>query len=178
MLKQTQYNRNGKSKMITFKAIDQEILKQIPKGDAGFEMDKAELYGVHEFADGGAIVIKESDNGDVYQLLADWESAVKLINYDGFGVLTTGWAAPIQKDETGEEDNTVPPSQHPERTRVRLFVYCDSQGNVSSSVRFKDERELQYDENQARGSLKDSMLRLFQDKKDAANAFKNFSKPI
>lgn len=164
--------------MITFKTIDEEILKQIPKGDAGFEMNKAELYGVHEFADGGAIVIKESDNGDVYQLLADWESAVKLIPYDGFGVVTTGWAAPIDKGLTGDEDNAIAPSKHPERTRVRLFVYCDSQGNVSSSVRFKDERELQYDENQAKGSLKDAMSRLFQDKKDAANAFKTFSKPI
>lgn len=164
--------------MITFKTIDQEVLKQIPEGDDGFAMDKAQLYGVHEFTDGGVIVVKESENGDVYELMSNWESAVKLVPYDGFGVVTTGWAAPIDKDKTGDEDDAIAPSQHPERTRVRLFVYCDSQGNVSSSVRFKDERELQYDENQARGSLKDAMSRLFQDKKDAANAFRTYDKQL
>ena len=164
--------------MTQFKVIDEEVLKLIPKGDAAFEMEKAELYGVHEFADGGAIAIKESDDGDVYQLLANMESAIKLIAYDGFGVVTTGWAAPIDKGLTGDEDNAIAPSKHPERTRVRLFVYCDSKGIVSSSVRFKDKRELQYDENQARGSLRDAMSRLFQDKKDATNAFKSYSKPI
>ena len=162
--------------MITFKVIDEEVLKLIPKSDAAFQMDKAELYGVHEFSDGGAIVIKESENSDVYQLIGNWESAVKLVPYDGFGVVTTGWAAPIENGKTGDEDDAVAPSKHPERTRVRLFVYCDSQGNVSSSVRFKDEREMQYDENQARGSLKDAMSRLFQDKKDAANAFRTYDK--
>jgi hypothetical protein len=162
----------------SFRVIDEEVMKNIPEGDDGFSMDKAGLYGVHEFADGGAIAIKESDDGDVYQPLANWESAVKLITYDGFGIVTTGWAAPIEKGKTGEEDDAVAPSQHPERTRVRLFVYCDSKGNISSSVRFKDGRDMQYDENQARGTLKDAMSRLFQDKKDATNAFKTYSKPI
>lgn len=154
-----------------FKMIDEEVMKGIPAGDDGFDMSKAGLYGVHEFADGGAIAIKESENGDVYQLLGDLESIVKLIPYDGFGIVTVGWAAPLAKDN---DDFDGPPSQHPEKRRVRLFCYCNSQGNVSSSIRFKDNNEVTYDENQATGSLKDAMTAMFKDKKDATKAFKAF----
>jgi hypothetical protein len=157
----------------SFKTIDKEVMKNIPKGDNGFDLKKAGLYGVHEFPDGEAIAIKESENEDVYELLADYSSVIKLIPYDGFGIITVGWAAPIKQDEEINED--IRPSQHPERTRVRLFVYCDKQGNVSSSVRFKDGREMQYDENQATGSLKDAMTCLFKDKKAATRAFKELS---
>ena len=55
----------------TFKMIDDEVAKGIPKGDDGFNLEKAGLYGIHEFADGGAIAIKESDNNDVYALLSN-----------------------------------------------------------------------------------------------------------
>ena len=154
-----------------FKMIDEEVMKGIPAGDDGFDMSKAGLYGVHEFADGGAIAIKESENGDVYQLLSDLDSIVKLIPYDGFGIVTVGWAAPLPKD--GDEFDG-PPSQHPEKRRVRLFCYCNAQGNVSSSIRFKDGDEVTYDENQATGSLKDAMTAMFKDKKDATKAFKAF----
>ena len=157
----------------TFRMIDDEVAKGIPEGDDGFDMSKAGLYGIHEFADGGAIAIKESENGDVYQLLGDLDSIVKLIPYDGFGIVTVGWAAPLPKD--GDEFDG-PPSQHPEKRRVRLFCYCNSQGNVSSSIRFKDNNEVTYDENQATGSLKDAMTTMFKDKKDATQAFKAFQK--
>ena len=155
----------------TFRMIDDEVAKGIPAGDDGFDMSKAGLYGVHEFADGGAIAIKESENGDVYQLLGDLDSIVKLIPYDGFGIVTVGWAAPLAKDN---DDFDGPPSQHPEKRRVRLFCYCNAQGNVSSSIRFKDNDEVTYDENQATGSLKNAMTAMFKDKKDATKAFKAF----
>ena len=154
-----------------FKMIDEEIIKGIPKGDDGFDMSKAGLYGIHEFADGGAIAIKESENGDVYQLLGDLDSIVKLIPYDGFGVVTVGWAAPLPKDG---DDFEGAPSQHPAKRRVRLFCYCNAKGSVSSSIRFKDDDEVMYDENQATGSLKDAMTAMFKDKKDATKAFKAF----
>ena len=154
-----------------FKMIDEEIIKGIPKGDDGFDMSKAGLYGIHEFADGGAIAIKESENGDVYQLLGDLDSIVKLIPYDGFGVVTVGWAAPLPKDG---DDFEGPPSQHPAKRRVRLFCYCNAKGSVSSSIRFKDDDEVMYDENQATGSLKEAMTAMFKDKKDATKAFKAF----
>ena len=159
----------------SFRVIDDEVMKNIPEGNDGFHMDKAGLYGVHEFADGGAIAIKESENGDVYELLANYESAVKLIPYDGFGIITVGWAAPLNNEDDDANDG-IRPSEHPSRTRVRLFVYCDKEGNVSSSVRFKDGREMAYDENQATGSLRDAMVQLFQDKKDVTNAFKTYAK--
>ena len=154
-----------------FKMIDEEIIKGIPKGDDGFDMSKAGLYGIHEFADGGAIAIKESENGDVYQLLGDLDSIVKLIPYDGFGIVTVGWAAPLPKDG---DDFEGPPSQHPAKRRVRLFCYCNAKGSVSSSIRFKDDDEVMYDENQATGSLKEAMTAMFKDKKDATKAFKAF----
>ena len=154
-----------------FKMIDEEIIKGIPKGDDGFDMGKAGLYGIHEFADGGAIAIKESENGDVYQLLGDLDSIVKLIPYDGFGIVTVGWAAPLPKDG---DDFEGPPSQHPAKRRVRLFCYCNAKGSVSSSIRFKDDDEVMYDENQATGSLKEAMTAMFKDKKDATKAFKAF----
>jgi len=155
----------------TFKMIDDEVAKGIPKGDDGFNLEKAGLYGIHEFADGGAIAIKESDNNDVYALLGNLDNMVKLIPYDGFGIVTVGWAAPLAKDL---DDFDGPPSQHPEKRRVRLFCYCNAQGDVSSSIRFKDDDEVTYDENQATGSLKEAMTAMFKDKKDATKAFKAF----
>ena len=154
-----------------FKMIDEEIIKGIPKGDDGFDMSKAGLYGIHEFADGGAIAIKESENGDVYGLHGNLENIVKLVPYDGFGIVTVGWAAPLPKDG---DDFEGPPSQHPAKRRVRLFCYCNAKGSVSSSIRFKDDDEVMYDENQATGSLKEAMTAMFKDKKDATKAFKAF----
>lgn len=154
-----------------FKMIDEEIMKKIPKNDDGFDISRAGLYGVHEFADGGAIAIKESENGDVYKLLDDLDNIVRLIPYDGFGIVTVGWAAPLTTDDNHFDG---PPSQHPERKRVRLFCYCNAQGDISSSIRFKDSNEVTYDENKATGSLKDAMSMMFKNKKEAAKAFKAF----
>ena len=79
-------------------------------------------------------------------------------------MLTSGWAAPIENGDS----NIIAPSQHPERVRVRLFSYCDSEGAVHSSVRFGDGRETVYDENQAKGSMRQAMADLHE----ASVAFK------
>ena len=96
---------------------------------------------------------------DVYALLEDEETFNAIDGYDTFSILTCGWAAPV---ETTDED--TPPSQHPEKRRVRLLVHATEFG-VASVLRFKDKNdEIVTDEGQARGSLADAVMELMDKK--------------
>jgi len=146
----------------TFRKVDKIVNESIPKSDTLFTYSKAHLYGINLIPN--IDVVKLQENGDIYEMLQEPSADMLVSAYDGFGVLTSGWAAPIANDD---EDN-VAPSKHPERVRVRLFSYCDNKGQVHSSIRFGDGRETVYDENQARGSMRDAMADLHE----ASVAFK------
>jgi len=146
----------------TFRKVDKIVNESIPKSDTLFTYGKAHLYGINLIPN--IDVVKLQENGDIYEMLQEPSADMLVSAYDGFGVLTSGWAAPIASDG----DDTVAPSKHPERVRVRLFSYCDNEGEVHSSIRFGDGRETVYDENQARGSMRDAMADLHQ----ASVAFK------
>ena len=76
-----------------------------------------------------------------------------------FGVLTSGWAAPID-----ECDEDTPPSKAKERRRVRLFVSATEDGAISV-LRFKDDPdEAIVDEGTAKGSLADAVVNLYSRK--------------
>lgn len=147
----------------TFKKVDKMVADTLPKSDTMMALGKAALYGINTVT--GINVNKIMENGDIYEMLQEPSTDILVSAYDAFGVLTSGWAAPLPKNE---EESEVAPSQHAERVRVRLFVYCDSAGKVHSSIRFGDGRETMYDENQASGSLRDAMVELY----DASVAFK------
>jgi len=93
-------------------------------------------------------------------------------------VLTCGWAAPIDRsdqchddddddaegdDDVEGDDEKLPPSQHPQRRRVRLVVVVGDQG-VGSVLRFADApKEIVTDAGSARGSLADAVNNLWFD---------------
>jgi len=146
----------------TFRKVDKIVNESIPKSDTLFTYGKAHLYGINLIPN--IDVVKLQENGDIYEMLQEPSADMLVSAYDGFGVLTSGWAAPIENGD----DNSIAPSKHPERVRVRLFSYCDSEGAVHSSVRFGDGRETVYDENQAKGSMRQAMADLHK----ASVAFK------
>lgn len=94
--------------------------------------------------------------GDVYDLLESPETLTAIKGEEFFGVLTSGWAAPIE-----ECDEDTPPSKAKERRRVRLFVSATDDGAISV-LRFKDNPdETIIDEGTAKGSLADAVLDLY-----------------
>ena len=146
----------------TFKKVDKMVADTLPKSDSLFTYAKAGLYGINVLPT--VTVERIAEHGDIYAMLEETSADIKVSAFDGFGVLTSGWAAPT----VNGEDTDVAPSKHPERVRVRLFSYCDSEGAFHSSVKFGDGRETVYDENQAKGSMRDAMVDLHQ----ASLAFK------
>ena len=140
----------------------------------GFDLPRARLYGVSIVdADGvlsnhnGALRISFlAEHGDVYELLDAPSSAIARM-FDAAVVLTCGWAAPIDRDENpaDEDSGEVPPSQHPQRRRVRLVVsVCDN--GVASVLRFADTPDdIVTDAGSARGSLADAVNNLWRDPK-------------
>lgn len=148
----------------TFKKVDKMVADSLPESDTDtlFTYAKASLFGINVLPI--ITVVKIKEHGDIYEMLEEPSTDILVSAYDGFGVLTSGWAAPIENGDS----SIVAPSQHPERVRVRLFSYCDSEGAVHSSVRFGDGRETVYDENQAKGSMRDAMADLHE----ASVAFK------
>jgi hypothetical protein len=140
----------------------------------GFDLPRARLYGVSIVdADGvrsnhnGALRISFlAEHGDVYELLDAPSSAIARM-FDAAVVLTCGWAAPIDRDESpaNEDWSEVPPSQHPQRRRVRLVVsVCDN--GVASVLRFADTPDdIVTDAGSARGSLADAVNNLWRDPK-------------
>ncbi len=148
----------------------------------GFDLPRARLYGVsivnangvasHE--DGALRISFLAEHGDVYELLDAPSSAIARM-FDAAVVLTCGWAAPIARQDHDDHaahdtsddasDDTVPPSQHPQRRRVRLVVVvCDD--CVASVLRFADTPDdIVTDAGSARGSLADAVNNLWRDPK-------------
>jgi regulator of RNase E activity RraB len=148
----------------------------------GFDLKRARLYGisvvdvggVNRLEDGALRITFLAEHGDVYELIDAPTSAIVRM-FDAAVVLTCGWAAPIDRksesesnddyDDDDDEDanEKVPPSQHPQRRRVRLVVVVGDQG-VGSVLRFADTpKEIVTDAGSARGSLADAVTNLWFD---------------
>jgi regulator of RNase E activity RraB len=146
----------------------------------GFDLKRARLYGisvvdvggVNRLEDGALRITFLAEHGDVYELIDAPTSAIVRM-FDAAVVLTCGWAAPIdRKSESESDDNDnddedanekLPPSQHPQRRRVRLVVVVGDQG-VGSVLRFADTpKEIVTDAGSARGSLADAVTNLWFD---------------
>ncbi len=150
----------------------------------GFDLKRARLYGISVVDAGGVDRLEDgalritflAEHGDVYELIDAPTSAIVRM-FDAAVVLTCGWAAPIDRsdrsdrsdqrhdDADGDDDanEKVPPSQHPQRRRVRLVVVVGDQG-VGSVLRFADTpKEIVTDAGSARGSLADAVNNLWFD---------------
>ena len=145
----------------------------------GFDLKRARLYGisvvdvggVDRLEDGALRITFLAEHGDVYELIDAPTSAIVRM-FDAAVVLTCGWAAPIDRsNEINDDDDDVddvddkklPPSQHPQRRRVRLVVVVGDQG-VGSVLRFADTpKEIVTDAGSARGSLADAVNNLWFD---------------
>jgi len=102
-------------------------------------------------------MVCRGNNGDVYDLLSDEYTVHLAKNAKGFTVVTTGWAARVE-----DIDDDTPPSQAPNRKRVRLVVQVSDAG-VFSILRFQDKpNEIVTDENTATGSLADAVNQLWK----------------
>jgi len=121
-----------------------------------FVPERAELYSVKTNEQGDVVVALEQAWSDVYNLL-DSDEAREVAQQGDIALVTGGWAAPCGPDAI---DFDGPPSEHPEKRRVRLVV-CASRNNVCSAMRFGDDVEnVITDDGKARGSLNDAVLEL------------------
>ena len=138
----------------------------------GFDLKRARLYGisvvdvggVDRLEDGALRITFLAEHGDVYELIDAPTSAIVRM-FDAAVVLTCGWAAPIDRSDKNDHDDheNLPPSQHPQRRRVRLVVVVGDQG-VGSVLRFADTpKEIVTDAGSARGSLADAVNNLWFD---------------
>jgi hypothetical protein len=122
-------------------------------GDEAFAMKRAQMFAVEV----GGTVRTIGTCGDVYELLEEMEAKELLATDVAVGVETCGWASPISQGE--DEDDQVPPSQHPDRRRVRLVTMVTRKFEVASAMGFADTPdEVITDAGTARGSLADALL--------------------
>ena len=96
---------------------------------------------------------------DIYEALN--EAAAKTpADANALAIITCGWAAPTDDDDTQE----VAPSLHPKRQRVCLVVttHLDT-GETVSALRFANKRGTVIDYGQASGTLADAVAQVGND---------------
>ena len=100
--------------------------------------------------DGIRILTRNEDASEALEMVADnhlkeWEL--------GIGIITTGWASPLNAD--GNPDGA--PSEHPLRRRVRLVSCVDKAKRMVSSLRFGDEPDDLITDESGQGSLANAL---------------------
>ena len=145
------------------KTLDKEqfagIIEKI-NDKVNFEFDSkfAVVYGVNVDDDLDVTMDKIDANGDVYDLIdVDNTTLMSQVNnYDMITIATCGWAAPIDNDD--DDDNSVAPSQHPQKRRVRLVTSANVDGQAGSTILFQDDIENPvHDYGSAKGTLADAI---------------------
>jgi len=124
---------------------------------------QAKLYSLAETESGDIDIKMEKSGVDIYEVVES-SHARKIAKKSKYIIIvTTGWAAPLPQDPDDKDDinNHVTPSQHPERRRCLVTVIAGEEG-VASCVRFSDSDEVVVDEGKARGSLAESIHKLWE----------------
>ncbi len=135
--------------------IEKQINAKLSRKKDPFGVTKASLW----LLDDNNKIKSVKENNDVYDMLDDFDTLESIKDCASFTILTAGWAAPIN-----ETDENTPPSQHPEKRRVRLIVHATEFG-VASVMRFKDKAdEIVTDDGKARGSLAEAVMDLMDKK--------------
>jgi len=121
------------------------------EGGEGFTMEQAILFAY--CADGFRLLATAED---IYEALENLPLVQSLNEGDqGIGIITTGWAAPL--NENGEAEGA--PSAHPARKRVRLCSCVARGGKMGSALVFESEPDdFVTDEGEASGSLANALL--------------------
>jgi hypothetical protein len=89
-----------KNKMDLFTAVDEQVEKYVVKNfDDIYTLGKAQLFGIDIYKTVEPIVQKIGDDADVYEMLSPMH-AILGADYDAFGLVTTGWAAPTVQSTT------------------------------------------------------------------------------
>lgn len=118
-----------------------------------FAKKEAKVFAVEV---GGTIRIIGT-SGDVYDLLEGLASRKLLATDIAVGVETCGWASPITEGMT--DDEQVPPSEHPDRRRVRLISIVTRKFEMASAMGFADTPdEVITDAGTARGTLAEELM--------------------
>ena len=94
-------------------------------------------------------------SGDIYRSLS--HAAFHLCPDDDYlGVSVWGWAAPTSSSIPKHDE--VPPSEHPERSRMHLVTITDRKGQSESRLHFIEQDEIKTtDGSTAVGALKDAL---------------------
>ena len=143
-----------------------EIFKLIHKG----ESDYAYAYGLNIDEDNIEPIthLEINKSRDIYDVLEKISQDSSGLIWDAIAVTTQGWAAPLRKE--GEED--LPPSQHPQRTRVFLVCIITSQRDIHSVLKLDQEKAV-YD-NSGAGPLADALLDIYPKVKSTNENNKQF----
>jgi hypothetical protein len=123
---------------------------------------KAKVFGINKNADYDFRQI--ASHGDIYQLVDDIIDDRIGSMYDYLGLITYGWAAPLNQD--GELEDGQAPSEHPNRRRVRLLLVTSKEigGVLGSAMEFVNEDEDPiFDYAEASGPLNDHMSKIYGD---------------
>ncbi len=135
----------------------EQIAKNVHTDVNEMREDKAaSLIGI-KMSDEGVDYEIIRTNGDIYDLLDSRVtlSKAKEGQYNLLAVLTAGWAAP-------NDDLNVPPSEHPERKRVRMTLVGNSAIQYGSILTIDGQPEDMYDNMKASGSLAESFTEFME----------------
>ena len=132
-----------------------------------FDSKHCEAFGVLIDKELNVQIEKIDSSSDIYDMLdTDNDELLSQINnYDMISFATNGWAAPTSKDD--DEYSDLPPSQHPQKRRVRLLSSANIHDQVGSSILFSDDIDSPvYDYGDARGTMASAIIELMDKAKD------------
>jgi hypothetical protein len=119
--------------------FEELVIKLSKELDYNYDAGNCVIFGIN-IKDDSYEAEEITTHGDIYEMLDsdDIDLLVEASKYDYLTVGTCGWAAPI--DNNNDEDNDLPPSQHPAKRRVKLL--CTSNTNqIGNTISFQDQKE-------------------------------------
>lgn len=137
-----------------------QIVRKMPTAlKPDFNAKKAFMFGIM-VNDQNEIQFEQiSSNKDIYHMLDEENTELidQVKNYDLITIQTCGWAAAI--DYENEENNEIPPSEHPDKQRVCLLVTANTNSQIGSSILFQNNPyNPEFDWGNAKGQLNDAIL--------------------
>jgi hypothetical protein len=144
---------------ITLEDIAITAEQRLEDSQIGYDSKTAKIYAVNasDGADLSELELELVDSHkDVYDLLDNSDLSYVLKANSHIMVMTCGWAAPLAKST--EELDALPPSEHPQKRRVRLAILANREG-IMSVIRFQDDDETILDAGKATGSLADAIAK-------------------
>ena len=121
------------------------------------QSDYAYAYGLNIDQDNNDVInhLQINKSKDIYDVIEKISNDSSGLIWDAIAVTTQGWAAPIKQDG----DENIPPSQHPNRTRVFLVCIITNERDIHSVIKL-DGEEAVYD-NSGTGALADALLDIY-----------------